>query len=423
MRRCALFSVFSFVLGCGGGSGDSNTTGNKNSTTQEPLKSISFTLGKNSSEGDTDTGLEKLNCTDRAKAFAAALENAWPKSVTHGGLSLAVRTKDCAPYTLAVGHASPDTPLTPEHVMGAGGLSKSLMAATFMLLADEQKIDVYDPVSKYLPELADKKINLRNILNHQKALADYTLDTTLLAQAKAAPDKALSTDDLLKPIQSKDAETSAKLEQFLLGYSNAIALDKIAQGLSKQDTPTLIKAKLLDPMGIKGMHVWGASPSPEKTAPGWMQKDNKAIRRDELVPNSYLGAAAGLRSTPAALAHWLEGLITSKSALPPTSLAYMMRRTAFESTAAEQMGYGLKIWALKPGIDAYGNDGMSPGYVTLAITVPTQQVTIVLMSNNESQKPALLSAFKEVFSIALRPWTPDDGMPRLSLKDAAPFIP
>lgn len=422
MRRGSLLLAIPLLVACNGGSENTGSTSTGSTQSSEELESVSFTLGDTSSGDDTGPQLEKLSCEELAKTLQAALEAAWPKELSHGGLSMAVRRGDCPPWAGVVGNAEPGTPLETDHVMGAGGISKTLMAAAFMSVVEEKSLDVYEPVSKHLPDIKNKEINIRSLLNHRQALADYARDTALVDNAKKDPAKAISSAEILAAIQDKDIETAAKLEQFLLGHSNAIALDKLSTDLGGQSTPERIQAKLLDPMSIKDMYVWGNS-APTKVAPGWKMDGEQATRRDELVHNSFLGAAAGLRATPSALAQWVEGLTTSKTALSPTSLSYMMRRTSFESSAAEQQGYGLKIWGLKPGVDAYGNDGLSPGYAALAMTVPTQQVTVAIMTNNESQKAALLAAFETALLSTLQPWQPDQGMPRLSLKDAAPFIP
>lgn len=422
MRRLAFVLALSLSLGCGDGPQTPDAT--TSSTTGDAANSsVSFTLDNTTSEGSNTQELKKLSCEELAKALETALTEAWPAEISHGGLSMAVRRKDCPPWSKAVGNAEPGTPLTPEHVMGAGGMSKSVMAAAFMTLVAPNKFEVFDPASKHLPDLEDKSITVRDLLNNHKALAEYTREAAFLDQVKKDPKKAVRTQDILSTIYKKQIESAGKLEQFLLGQSNAIAIDQIASELSKQPTPELIEKNLLTPMKSKDIFVWGGKSEPSKIAPGWRVKDGKAERRDELVPITYQGAAAGLRATPSALAQWLESLIGPTSPVPPTELALMMRRTSFNSAAAEQHGYGLKIWALKPGVDAYGNDGLSPGYATMVMRVPTRDLTIAVMTNNEGQIEPLLQAFQKALGLSLQPWAPDQGMPRLSLKSAAPFIP
>lgn len=307
--------------------------------------------------------------------------------------------------------------------MGAGGMSKSLMAAAFMTLVRPNSFEVFNPAHQVLPELEDKTITTRDLLNNHKALAEYTLEADLLDQVKKNPSQAVSSQEILATIYKKPIESASKLEQFFPGQSNAIAIEQIASQLSKQSTPEFIENSILTPLKSKDIFVWGSSTEPTNIAPGWRIKDGIATRRDQLVPITYQGAAAGLRATPSALAQWLESLLSPTSPVPPTELALMMKRTSFASTAPEQHGYGLKIWALKPGVDGYGNDGLSPGYATLVMSVPTQQVTVAIMTNNETQIAPLLKAFGEALGLALRPWAPDDGMPRFSLQSAAPFIP
>lgn len=423
MRRFAFCLALSLSLGCGGGGSETTSDTTSTTTTDDANSSVSFTLGSQSTDDSTTSAPDKLNCEKLATSLEEALKQAWPKEITHGGLSLAVRRNDCPPWAGSVGNAEPGTPLTPNHVMGAGGMSKSLMTAAFLTLVKPNNFEVFDPASKALPELDDKTITVRDLLNNHKALAEYTRETALLDQVKKEPTKAVTTQEILASVYKKPIESASKLEQFLLGQSNAIAIEQITSQLSKKSSAEFIEQSILTPMKSKDMFVWGSATEPTNIAPGWRVKDGVATRRDQLVPITYQGAAAGLRATPSALAQWLESLLTPTSPVPPTELALMMRRTSFNSTAAEQHGYGLKIWTLKPGVDGFGNDGLSPGYATLVMNVPTQKVTVAIMTNNESQIEPLLKAFGDALSLALQPWIPDNGMPRFSLQSAAPFIP
>src|SRR5262245_49662032 len=66
--------------------------------------------------------------------------------------------------TLAVGDAKrdPKTPATPAMRYSIGSVSKQFTAAAVLMLAEEGKLSLDDPVSKYLPDLTDAdKVQVR----------------------------------------------------------------------------------------------------------------------------------------------------------------------------------------------------------------------------------------------------------------------
>jgi CubicO group peptidase (beta-lactamase class C family) len=66
-------------------------------------------------------------------------------------------------------------PLTPQSVLEAGSVSKQFTAGAILLLAQQGKLSLDDPVRKYIPELPDygTVITIRHLLNHTSGLRDW----------------------------------------------------------------------------------------------------------------------------------------------------------------------------------------------------------------------------------------------------------
>jgi CubicO group peptidase (beta-lactamase class C family) len=68
-----------------------------------------------------------------------------------------------------------DIKITPETVFEPGSVTKQFTAAAVLLLAQEGKLSLDDPVRKYFPELPDygAPLTVRHLLNHTSGLRDW----------------------------------------------------------------------------------------------------------------------------------------------------------------------------------------------------------------------------------------------------------
>ena len=98
--------------------------------------------------------------------------------------------------TVAIGAANVEsaTPMTPETLFGVMSMTKPISATALMILVDEGKVSVDDPVEKYIPAFADAKttsgepvrgLKIRHLLTHTSGLTgDQACVDSLEATAK-----------------------------------------------------------------------------------------------------------------------------------------------------------------------------------------------------------------------------------------------
>lgn len=436
MRRLSCLLALSFLYACKGNSQENSSTTSTNTQSKDPLESVSFTLTADSTSSQSAT-TGALNCEERAQFYTQALQKHWPAQASHGGFSLAIRSRDCPPWSGSVGTAEPGTPLEKDHALAVGGLGHVLNAAAFLALVDRDRnkaksdptrLDHYDLVSKYLPKVSDTTLDLRAMMSQLRSVANYTQDQPLVQSATQDPKKAFSAQELLDPVLGKAIEKAPTKGKFISSPSNTAVLDYVVAQASGSSTPDFIREKIISPTSVGGIYLWDKLDKAPKIAPGWSEQEGAAKRRDNLVSPSFRGAATGSVATASGLAHWLEAFTSTSMPLTPASLSLMMRRTDFvdpdvDTQWPEMQGYGFKIWSLGQGIDGFGFDGLALGYASIAMTVNVKGVTVVALTNNESQRKPLMDLFQESLRGALGPWQPEANMPELSLEQATPFLP
>ena len=95
-------------------------------------------------------------------------------------------------------------PITDRSAFNLASVSKQFTAMGILLLAYEHRLDIDDPLSKWIPELDAPAVTIRHMLHHTAGLTDF-ID---LAEQHWDTDRTLTFSDLLalfqrhKPIQS-----------------------------------------------------------------------------------------------------------------------------------------------------------------------------------------------------------------------------
>src|SRR4051812_46666048 len=98
------------------------------------------------------------------------------------GVSLAM-VKDGKPVLVkgyGLANVEHQVPVKPQTIFQSGSVGKQFTAMGIMILVDEGKIGLGDPISKYFEGAPEswKKITVRNLLSHTSGIPDYEHDAT-----------------------------------------------------------------------------------------------------------------------------------------------------------------------------------------------------------------------------------------------------
>ena len=207
-------------------------------------------------------------------SVVAALQPFVDRQELAGAVTL-VATKDKVLDLSAVGYAdvAAKKPMTTDALFWVASQSKPITGTALMMLVDEGKVNVDDPVEKYLPEFrgqwlaADQSndhlflkkpkhpITVRNILTHTSGLLfrspmeEPTLD--LLPLRVAVRSYAMT------PLQF---EPDSKYQYSNAGINTAGRLIEVVSGMPYEE---FLDKRLFDPLGMKDTTFW---PSDEQLA-------------------------------------------------------------------------------------------------------------------------------------------------------------
>ena len=158
-----------------------------------------------------------------------------------------------------VGEAKPGIPVKPDTLFGLASITKPITASVVMMLVDEGKLGLDEPVVRFVPEFATaapdgnpqweaarRMITVRQVLSHMSGLAEDLPPGTL--RARDLPSLDTITDHLIALPLQFEAGTS-------LLYSNAGygLLGRVVNRVTGRDIWDFARDRLLDPMGLSGI--------------------------------------------------------------------------------------------------------------------------------------------------------------------------
>jgi CubicO group peptidase (beta-lactamase class C family) len=260
-------------------------------------------------------------------------------------------------------------------------VSKEFTAGAILLLQQDGKLSVDDPVSKYFPSFPNgNAIALRNLLQHSSGLVDYNNfgdypDFTDAYHAFVANGQTDYT-----PIVDRLATFPL---DFLPGtafeYSNTnyLLLAMIAAKVSGQPLGTFLGQRIFGPLGMT--HTQQGFPAGKVTdfALGY-ETWNGAIDRAVQWNLPWLAGCGGLSSTVGDLELW-DRAVRQPGIFTSASLTQMFAPGPFPQSFGTY-AFGWIINTLNGHRYIY-HDGAFGGFQTINATFPDDNIEIILLTN------------------------------------------
>jgi D-alanyl-D-alanine carboxypeptidase len=220
-------------------------------------------------------------------------------------------------------------PATKETVYEIGSNTKQFTAAAIMILAEEGKVHLDDPVTKYFPEApqAWRGITIRHLLTHTSGIQNHVAVPHWLDvfRTNLAFETAPGRDDLLKmffklPLEFQPGETWAydNTGYYLLG----IVIEK-ASGKSYWQS---LDRHIFKPLGMVATRNTDPKPIVQNRASGYEWKNDHFENRPILLP-AIAFSAGSLLSTVEDMTKWDAALYT-ETFLKKSSLDQMWTAAA-----------------------------------------------------------------------------------------------
>lgn len=297
------------------------------------------------------------------------------------GLSIAIMQDGKLTFAQGYGTTSVakgGVPVTAETRFAIGSVTKQFTSAAIFLLAEEGKLSVHDPVSKWYPALTRAQdITLLDLMNHVAGYPDYyPLDYVDRRMQKAA-----SAESIIRRYSTGalDFEPGTRWSYSNTGF---ITLGRIVERVSGESFGGFLTRRIFQPVGMRHTTF-----EPEKTdGPQWATGHTSfalgPIVTTKPEGRGWAGAAGAIWSTPSDLAAWDLALSTGK-VLTPESFALMTTPRLLADGSSTHYGCGLDVATIY-GWTVLSHGGAVSGFISSNRFVPEARSALVVLTNGES---------------------------------------
>ena len=280
-------------------------------------------------------------------------------------------------------------PARPDTIYSICSISKLFTSTAIMQLRDAGKLDLDDPISKYLSWFEIKKVDpdappitIRSILRHSSGLPRESEQPYEIGSYVPWPDRA----DMIEKLPEQ--ETLYPVDTYFQ-YSNLgmTLLGEIVAAVSGQSYDDYIYEHILEPLGMSDTTPY----MPEKEYGGRLAIGYSRWERDSdrvqlpLFSAKGFTPAAGLASTAIDLgkfASWQFRTLENKNndVLSGYTLKEMQRVHWVDPDWETKWGLGFATWRSKDKTFV-GHGGNCPGYRTNLAISPQDKIAVVCMAN------------------------------------------
>jgi CubicO group peptidase (beta-lactamase class C family) len=268
-----------------------------------------------------------------------------------------------------------NVPNSPTTKFRLGSITKQFTAASILLLQERGKLNVQDPVKKYMADApaAWDKITIYNVLTHTSGIPSFT---SFPEYAKWEPFATTATEEVAwfrdKPLDFPPGEKWS--------YSNSgyVLLGYLIEKVTGASYEKFVRENIFTPLGMKDSGYDSNSAVIANRAAGYTP-GKKGMENAGFVNMTIPFSAGSLYSTTEDLLKWEQGLFGGKL-LSETSLQTMTK--PFKNDYA----CGLAVHT-KDGHATIEHGGGIEGFNTQLTYYPDDKLTVVVLGNVNGPAP------------------------------------
>ncbi len=281
-------------------------------------------------------------------------------------------------------------PMRPCTVSKVASITKTFIATLALLLVEEGKLNLDDPLERWLPaEVVERVKNVRGstvrmLMNHTTGIADVIEDNQFYLAVLNDPPRKWTSEELIVYVYGDDPLFPPG-EDVEYSNTNFLLLAMVLDKALGSHHSTALRNKIINPLALRDTYYyWHDEPLPPHTAQGYFDLYNNGTILNLSNYNTGSGNGyGGIYSSVYDMRTFLEALVRQKTILQPATLAEMLTFTPPDDDYNRANGLGIFKDFLERAPDqfAYGHRGRDLSYTADAFWFPSQDYTMVYLIN------------------------------------------
>ena len=317
--------------------------------------------------------LEDIDPAPRVDALMGAYQGAVPGAgvaVLKGGAPILRRAYGLADMEAGVA-------ATTETNYRLASVTKQFTAAAILLLAQDGRLSIDDPVRAWLPRLAHAadEVAIRHLLTHTSGLVDFE---DLIPQGTTAQ---LRDEDVLRLLEAENRGYFPPGASYRYSNSGYSLLALIVARASGEDFAAFLRRRIFLPLGMLNTVAFEAGiSSVAHRAFGYSAIQGSWARSDQSLTSATLGDG-GVYSSVDDLAKW-DAALYGDRLLQPASLQSAFRAATPTDDAAVQYGFGWRVSG-----ETVWHSGETAGFSNVMVRYLERRLTIIVLTNRDDPEP------------------------------------
>jgi D-alanyl-D-alanine carboxypeptidase len=265
--------------------------------------------------------------------------------------------------------------LQPQSVLRIGSITKQFTAAAILLLAEEKKLSLADPLTKFLPDYPtqDHVVTIQHLLGHTSGIPNYTE----LPEWSSTIRNDVSADHLIDLFKNKPLDF-APGEQWRYSNSGYVLLGAVIEKVSGQTYAEFVRTRVFEPLGMNHSRYDDSIRLLPGRANGYSRRGEHWVNADYLSMTHPYSAGA-LVSGVDDLALWNSAMDANKL-LSRSSWERAVTTFTLNDAMPTRYGAGWIIGRIG-SIPTVEHGGGINGFNAYVLRVPSKRLYIAVLAN------------------------------------------
>lgn len=334
-----------------------------------------------------------VNAQNFDRKIDSLIQSEFKETNGPGGVFL-IAKKGKPVYEKAFGMANLelDAKLNINSIFQIGSMTKQFTAIAILMLEEQGKLKVSDPVAKYIPSYPNgDKITIHHLLTHTSGIKDFTKMKALqdIAQEEMTPEQMVN----FFKNEPVDFAPGKKFEYNNSGYVVLGYIIELASGETYED---FIKKNIFDKAGMTNSYYASDRKIIKNRAFGYHKKSTGYVNKT-VINFSVPFSSGSLMSTLDDMLKW-QNALNKNLLLSSKEETKAFTRYKLNNGQEIEYGYG---WHLKNinGIPTREHGGSIFGFKSMAVYIPSEDIYVLGFSNCDCNSPTQL--VKDMAKLAL----------------------
>ena len=278
-----------------------------------------------------------------------------------------------------------DAAVTPDTIFQSGSMGKQFAATGVMMLVEEGKVGLDDPIKKYFPDAPGiwNDIKVHNLLSHTSGLSEYETGARTKVGGPFYMRLDYSEDELYKRIKEMPMDFKTG-EDWAYRNTNYVLLGILIHKVTGKFYGDFLQERIFRPLGMSRTRIISEEDIIPRRAAGYRLVRGELKNQEWVSPSLNSTADGALYFTVEDLQKWDAALYTERL-LKKASLDRMWTVEKLNNGKPNKANYGF-AWEINNvnGHRVIEHGGAWQGFTTYIARYVDDRLTVVALTNLDS---------------------------------------